>query len=560
MPQHATNKPFYVTTPIYYVNDRPHIGHVYTTTVADVVARYHRLRGEDTFFLTGTDEHAAKVVDAAAERGLTAQQWADRNADEFESTFRRLGLTHDDFIRTSQPRHTQRVQQYVKQLLDSGDVYLGDYEGWYDAGQEEYVPENKAKDYDFKSPINGKPLVKKKEQNYFFKLSAYADDLLKLLDGGEVAGQTFDVQPVARKNEVAARIREGLNDVPISRHAVDDAAAKWGISVPGDEKHTIYVWIDALFNYLSTIDVDDPDDRRKYWPADVHLIAKDILWFHAVIWPALLLALRRQQGSEWIDLPKLVYAHSFWIAEGQKMSKSLGNFIDLEKIDSYVETFGLDALRYFLASNGPMGTTDSDFAEAKFIDVYNSDLANTFGNCFSRVSNMCAKYFDGKLPAAGPEIELAFAQLDPTMAKGATMQPNGPWVETRALALTASMNQMDLFDAIGEAMLIIRVVDNYIEKTAPFKLAKDPNNLPQVATILYNCAEALRIASVLLWPVIPHKVEALWQRIGCGHYVDQLSETGRGDFDKWIVWGQLAPGTPIEKGDALFPRHQPAKA
>ncbi|MEX0653955.1 MAG: methionine--tRNA ligase, partial [Phycisphaeraceae bacterium] len=382
MAQNDPNKRYYVTTPIYYVNDRPHIGHVYTTTVADVVARYHRLRGEDTFFLTGTDEHAAKVVDAAAERGMTAQQWADRNAEEFESTFRRLGLTHDDFIRTSQPRHTTRVQQYVKQLLDSGDVYLGDYEGWYDAGQEEYVPENKAKEYDFKSPINGKPLVKKKEQNYFFRLSAYADDLLTLLDGGEVAGQTFDVQPAARKNEIAARIREGLNDVPISRHAVGDESARWGISVPGDEKHTIYVWIDALFNYLSTVDTDDPGGRRKYWQSRAtHLIAKDILWFHAAIWPALLLALRRQSGNEWINLPRLVYAHSFWIAEGQKMSKSLGNFIDLEKIDSYVETFGLDALRYFLASNGPMGTTDADFAEAKFIDVYNSDLANTFGNC-----------------------------------------------------------------------------------------------------------------------------------------------------------------------------------
>ncbi|MEX2386339.1 MAG: class I tRNA ligase family protein, partial [Phycisphaeraceae bacterium] len=564
--------------------------------VADVVARYHRLRGEDTFFLTGTDEHAAKVVDAAAERGMTAQQWADRNAGEFESTFRRLGLTHDDFIRTSQPRHTTRVQQYVKQLLDSGDVYLGDYEGWYDAGQEEYVPENKAKEYDFKSPINGKPLVKKKEQNYFFRLSAYADDLLTLLDGGEVAGQTFDVQPAARKNEIAARIREGLNDVPISRHAVGDESARWGISVPGDEKHTIYVWIDALFNYLSTVDTDDPGGRRKYWQSRAtHLIAKDILWFHAAIWPALLLALRRQSGNEWINLPRLVYAHSFWIAEGQKMSKSLGNFIDLEKIDSYVETFGLDALRYFLASNGPMGTTDADFAEAKFIDVYNSDLANTFGNCFSRVSNMCSKYFDGKLPAAtgqpqpmtlnrrmdapplplnesspademkAPPIPRFDESRPPLPTDSAPPVPNVVgWPEHVHSEVTTAQILFDrpgyIHLAIDLGMSLIRDIDNYIEQTQPFKLAKDPNNLPQVGTILYNCAEALRIASVLLWPVIPHKVEALWQRIGCGHYVDQLAESGRGDFEKWIVWGQLAPGTPIEKGEALFPRYQAAKA
>ncbi|MEX1015273.1 MAG: methionine--tRNA ligase [Phycisphaeraceae bacterium] len=547
MAQNDPNKRYYVTTPIYYVNDRPHIGHVYTTTVADVVARYHRLRGEDTFFLTGTDEHAAKVVDAAAERGMTAQQWADRNAEEFESTFRRLGLTHDDFIRTSQPRHTTRVQQYVKQLLDSGDVYLGDYEGWYDAGQEEYVPENKAKEYDFKSPINGKPLVKKKEQNYFFRLSAYADDLLTLLDGGEVAGQTFDVQPAARKNEIAARIREGLNDVPISRHAVGDESAHWGISVPGDEKHTIYVWIDALFNYLSTVDTDDPGGRRKYWQSRAtHLIAKDILWFHAAIWPALLLALRRQSGNEWINLPRLVYAHSFWIAEGQKMSKSLGNFIDLEKIDSYVETFGLDALRYFLASNGPMGTTDADFAEAKFIDVYNSDLANTFGNCASRVANMIGRYFDGKLPAHGEHVDES--------------TPYAHVAEQCAAATAEAFDSLNLSKAINSGMELVQGIDNYIEQTQPFKLAKDPNNLPQVGTILYNCAEALRIASVLLWPVIPHKVEALWQRIGCGHYVDQLAESGRGDFEKWIVWGQLTPGTPIEKGEALFPRYQAAKA
>ena len=527
-------KTYYISTPIYYVNDRPHIGHVYSTTVADIFARYHRMRGHDTFFLTGTDEHALKVVDAAAQRGLSPQQWADRNAEEFEQTFRRLALTHDDFIRTSQPRHVERVQRYVSQLIDSGDVYLGEYEGWYDAGQEEYIPESKAREYDHKSPFNGQPLVRKKEHNYFFRLSAYADQLVKILGEGELC----NVQPEARKNEVIARIREGLNDVPISRFAGDDKN-DWGIRVPGDEKHTIYVWIDALFNYLSTVDTDE---RRKYWPANVHIIAKDILWFHAVIWPAVLLAMARQPGNEWIKLPRLVYAHSFWIAEGQKMSKSLGNFIDLEKIDHYVQTFGLDALRYYLASNGPMGTTDSDFAEARFIETYNTDLANTLGNCVSRVTNMTGRYFDGKLPEHGPHVPASEGYSD---------------VAQRCIgAYQDAMARHQLDRACRAAMELVAEVDAYIEKTQPFKLAKDPANLPQVGTILYNCAEALRIASLMLWPIIPVKVEAFWSRIGAGGYTAALGDHGRGEFDAWAQWGQLKPGTPIEKGDALYPRYQ----
>ena len=378
---------FYITTPIYYVNDRPHIGHLYTTTVADVVARYHRLRGDDVFFLTGTDEHAAKVVDAAEERGLSPQQWADKNAQIFQETFTRLGVTHDDFIRTTQDRHKTKVIEYIRQLLASGDVYVGQYEGWYDAGQEEYVPENKAKETDYKSPISGRPLVRKSEKNDFFALSNYQDRLLNLI---ERDNPTF-VQPEARRQEVLARIREGLNDVPISRAG----ARGWGIPIPDDPDQTIYVWIDALFNYRTAIDTPD---RLPYWPASVHLIAKDILWFHAVIWPAMLMAL------DW-PLPKQVYAHSFWISEGKKMSKSMGNFIDLERIDHYVETFGLDALRYFLATAGPLGTTDSDFAEARFIEVYNAELANTWGNCASRVTNMIHRYFDGQIPPCGPSVE-----------------------------------------------------------------------------------------------------------------------------------------------------------
>jgi methionyl-tRNA synthetase len=538
MPQEP-HKPFYVTTPIYYVNDRPHIGHVYTTVIADVVARYHRLMGQDVFFLTGTDEHAAKVVDAAAERGLTPQQWADRNAQAFQETFAKLDISNNDFIRTTEPRHKQKVQTYVQALMDGGDVYLGDYEGWYDAGQEEYVTETKARECDYKSPVNGRPLVRKTERNYFFRLSAFREPLLALLERGEVVdGCRFDVQPQARRNEIIARIRE-MQDVPISRTGQGD----WGIRIPGDESHTIYVWIDALFNYLSTVDTDD---RRPYWQAQaVHLIGKEILWFHAAIWPAMLLALRRRPGYQWVILPRLVYSHSYWIAEGQKMSKSLGNFVTLEKIDHYVATFGLDVLRFFLATQGPLGTTDSDFADSKFIEVYNTQLANTLGNCFSRVLNMTHRYFGGRVP-------------EPAAHVGASATYAGS-AEQAVARCREAMEQLRLHDAADAALSLVRDVDNYIEQTQPFKLAKDPAKLPEVATILYNCAEALRIASVLLWPVMPRKIEQLWQRLGCEGYGDALRQ-GRGDLQAWTPWGQLQPGTQLQQGDPLFPRHQPAKA
>lgn len=525
------SNPYYVTTPIYYVNDRPHIGHVYTTTVADVLARYHRLAGHETFFLTGTDEHAAKVVDSAAEHNVSTQAWADQNAEAFEQTFAKLGMSNDDFIRTSQDRHKERVTRYVQALLDSGDVYLGDYEGWYDAGQEEYVPENKAKEYEFNSPINGKPLVRKTEKNYFFKLKAYRQPLLDFIK----ANPLF-VQPNARRNEIVARIEEA-EDVPISR----TGAGEWCIKVPGDEDHGIYVWIDALFNYLTTIDTDD---RRHLWPCNVHLIAKDILWFHAAIWPAMLMALKKQPGFEWVEMPGQVYTHSFWIAEGKKMSKSLGNFVDLEKIDSFVETFGLDALRWFLATQGPLGVTDADFAQNKFIETYNADLANTFGNSASRVTNMTNRYFEGVVPedSGDPDSDTAIKQV----------------VADRVEKYHQAMQQCDLGAAGSAALEIIRAVDGYIETTQPFKMAKDPDQLPQVGTILNVCAEAIRITSILLWPFMPNKMPELWKNFGLD-YSEQLSDNGTGQLNTWTTWGGLKPGSTISKGDALFPRHQPAK-
>ncbi len=544
MPETDTNT-FYVTTPIYYVNDKPHLGHVYTTTVADVVARYHRLKGDDTFFLTGVDEHAAKVSDKAAEHGLTPQAWADQNAAAFKETFDKLDLQYDDFVRTSSDHHKAKVTEYVAALLKSGDVYEGEYTGWYDAGQEEYVPENKAKDNDYKSEVNGKPLVKKAEKNYFFKLSAYRDELLAHFEK-----HPEFVQPDARRNEIVNRIKEA-QDVPISR----TGSGGWGIPVPGDEEQTIYVWIDALFNYLTYVDMDG---RRHYWQSGAtHFIAKDILWFHAAIWPALLLALRKCEGfSDWhglgeLALPKQVYSHSYWVSEsGEKMSKSLGNFLDPAAIDNYVAEFGLDALRYFLATRGPLGTTDSAFSPDLFIETYNADLANTFGNSASRVSNMIGKYFGGFAPDHTATI---FAEID----SDAILDES---VAQAALVVASRNFEKCVLDFASHAgMLCVSTVDRHIEQTAPFKLAKDESKLPEVGTILYNCAEALRIASVLLWPFIPHKVEDFWRRIGCGHYAEALADHGHGDLDAWVQWGQLKPGTPIEKGDPLFPRYQVEK-
>ncbi|MBM4082905.1 MAG: class I tRNA ligase family protein, partial [Planctomycetes bacterium] len=369
-------------------------------------------------------------------------------------TFAKLGITNDDFIRTSQPRHKEKVQQYVGELLQSGDLYPGEYEGWYDAGQEEYVSEGKAKESEYKSPISGRPLVRKKEKNYFFRLSKYGDALLKLLEE-----RPKFVQPDARRNEVIGRIREGLNDVPISRTGAGD----WGIKVPGDSEHVIYVWIDALFNYLSTVDTSE---RRGLWPANVHLIAKDILWFHAVIWPAMLLALKR-------ELPGQVYAHSFWISEGQKMSKSMGNFVDLAKIDRYVRTFGLDAFRYFLASNGPLGTTDSDFAEAKFIEVYNTDLANDLGNLLFRTLTMIEKFCGGSIQVA--------ADVDGGLAEHA---------ESLSRVVDEAMSELQLSRALDAIWDFVQRSNKYIEDSKPWAVAKV--DAAKVGGILYSLAEADR--------------------------------------------------------------------
>ncbi|MEZ6319187.1 MAG: methionine--tRNA ligase [Phycisphaerales bacterium] len=412
MPETTTpTDPYYVTTPIYYVNDRPHIGHCYTTLIADLAARAQRLIGgpdRPVFFLTGTDEHAEKVSKSAAEHGKTPMAWATLNADRFKAAFAFMNFSNDDFVRTTEDRHTSRASAYIKKLLDQGDISLGDYSGWYDPSQEEYLTETTAKEHDYKSPVTGKPLEQRTEQNYFFDLPKHADWLRE-----QIETDAIRVLPEARKNEVLGRIRQGLQRVPVSRR-IKEGDADWGIKMPGDPDHRIYVWIEALCNYLTV--VDEPD-RRKFWPLPssplggegrgegsspepgrgrpgsqvVHLMAKDILWFHAVIWPCMLRALGETP-------PDTVYAHAYWIAEGKKMSKSLGNFIEIDLLRAYADRYSLDAVRWFLATQGPLGANDADFAHARFVEVYNADLANGIGNSTSRVANMVGKYFDGKVP------------------------------------------------------------------------------------------------------------------------------------------------------------------
>lgn len=544
-------KPVYLTTPIYYVNARPHIGHCYTTLLADVTARFHRLiagihnphpagPGPGTvpgvFLLTGTDEHADKVVTSAAAHGVTPLQWADRNAAEFERAFAFMGCAYDDFIRTTQSRHISKVLEYINRLKGSGDVFLGDYHGWWDPSQEEYLTETVAKEANFVSPVTGRPLVRRTEKNYFFRLSAYADRLER-----HIRENPAFILPESRRNEVLGRLRAGLQDVPITRAVTDDPASQWGIRMPGDEQHRIYVWIDALFNYLSAVDTPE---RRHLWPARVHLIAKDILWFHACIWPCMLMALGE-------PLPQTVYTHGYWVREGRKMSKSEGNAVEIDLLEAYAAMFSRDGLRWYLISQGPAGSTDADFAHGKFVEVYNADLANGLGNCASRVSNMIAKYFDGRVP----EAAAAATPGDPDFAS-----------ITRAAIgrLPGLLDGMDIPAALALGPALIREVDGYINATAPFKLAKQldaPGSdaaavKARLATILYNCAETVRIACVLMQPAIPDKAARLLSDWNCTPPADALlEEVGRfrGQYG-------LKPGGVITKGEALFMRADPAAA
>lgn len=511
-----------VTTPIYYVNDKPHIGHVYTSTVADIYARYKRLQNMDVFFLTGTDEHGLKVEQSAEKRQIPPQALADENSLVFQEVMKANEISFDDFIRTTDERHTTQVQAFVEKLLKSGDVYLGKFEGWYDEGQEEYYTETKAKECNYESPISGKPMVRMEEENYYFKLSKYESKVKELL----ATSDSF-LTPKERKNELLQRVNDGLNDVPISR-----TNFTWGIPMPGDEQHVIYVWIDALMNYITAIGMaKDGEAKQKYWPASMHVMAKEISWFHAVIWPAVLMALD-------LPLPMRVHAHGFWIREGRKMSKSLGNFVDLTVLNKFSTHYGLDGFRYYLATEGPIGAQDANFASSRVQEVYGTDLVNTFGNSTSRTTAMCVKYFDGVLPEKSDDTSKIFKGYD--------------WksiCEKEAAEAVRAYENLELNKATQAAMRIITKVDLFITETEPFRMAKDPNEQENLGAVLYQCLEALRISACILEPILPNKIKEM--HAGLPLYANVSDSMG-----KRLVWGGLKPGTTVSKL-ALFPRLDP---
>ncbi|OUM23960.1 methionine--tRNA ligase [Pseudomonas putida] len=510
----------YFTTPIYYVNDAPHIGHIFSTLLADIGARTAQLENQEKFLLTGTDEHSMKVIEAAQARAVPVEAWAQNNADAFRQAFTAFNIDFDDFIRTSEPRHKINVHKRIEQLMATGDIYLGEYIGWYDAGQEEYVPDTKAKQYEYKSPVNKKPLLQRTEKNYFFRLSRYQEQLLALLNTGELK-----IHPASRTAEIVARVQDGLSDIPISRHS----AQAWGINVPGDNSHIVYVWVDALFNYLTAIDTVE---RRHLWPAALQVVGKDILWFHAVIWPAMLLALKQVEGNQWLDLPRNILAHGFWIREGEKMSKSMGNFIDIKVLQRYCDELGVDSIRFFLASAGPVGASDSDFSHSRLIESYNANLANTVGNCFNRIIGMVNRYFHGVVPDK-PDVTSDFYK-----------KINELSIASRDKAQAFQYDKM-----IALALAIFRTIDQHVNLSEPYKLIKQPENLVHVGHILHDCLEALRHGALALWPVMPDSMGKVLQNLGC------LDDVQSPCFDHGR---SISPGYRIKETRVLFPRYQEA--
>ncbi len=513
---------YYITTPIYYVNDKPHIGHSYTTIAADVLARFWRAEGRDVRFLTGTDEHGVKIVKAAAEKGMSPGELGDQVVVHFQDLWKDLEITHDDFIRTSQDRHEQRVQEIVRRLQGRDEIYLGKYEGWYDEGQEEFVTESTARDNEFKSPMNGKPLVRYHEENYFFRLGKWVPKLIEHIE----ANPRF-IQPDARRNEVLSKLRQGVDDLCISRQA--EKLGNWGVPMPDDADYSVYVWIDALSNYITALGypaIGDEHDEANwtYWPADVHLIGKDILWFHAVYWPCVLMALE-------IPLPKTVFAHGWWMSEGMKMSKTLGNFISREVIAELCEEYSVDVFRYYLLRAVSFGQ-DGDFSRSGLLQTYNSELANGIGNLLSRTSNMISRYFDGVMP----EPTTAEADAAPVRAAAEDLAANAPNL----------MSELHFQAYLDKILALESATNRFIEVTEPFKLAKQDDQLPRVGTILYTCAEAVRIALNYLQPILPSLAEKGLAVLGGPGKGATLSERGQ--------WGLIAPGQAVTKTDPLFPR------
>ena len=501
--------PFYITTPIYYVNDEPHIGHAYTTILADVLARFARLQGKETFFLTGTDEHGQKVQDAASRRGIEPLAQADEMVVRFRDAWDHLHINYDDFIRTTEPRHIRVVNAILQQLWEKGEIYKGEYEGWYCVPDERYWTEKDL--VDGNCPTCGRGVERILEANYFFRMSKYQDWLIDYIN----ENPTF-IQPEYRRNEVLGFLRQPLEDLCISRPV---NRLSWGIPLPFDTDFVTYVWFDALINYVTAAGYRVDDARfGRFWPQAIHLIGKDILTTHSVYWPTMLQAAGLLQ-------PKTIFAHGWWIMRGEKMSKSLGNVVkplDLAKV------YGVDAFRYFLIRDMTLGR-DADFDEERVAQRYQSDLANDLGNLLHRLTNMIARYCDGRVPAPGEPSE-----LEAELRKHCEALPDRVFELVEGLALN---------EALEAIMETVRETNRYLEQSAPWKLAKE-GQTERVGTVLYHGAETLRIATILLNPVMPEKISEIWKRLGWN-----AKEGGPG-----LGWGGLQPGVQVTVGLPLFPR------
>jgi methionyl-tRNA synthetase len=496
---------FYVTTPIYYVNAIPHIGNAYTTLAADVIARFQRLKGREVFFLTGTDEHGQKVAQAAAEKNESPQGWADEMVKYFDHDLKLLDISNDDFIRTTQNRHTQVAQLFINKLKESGDVYLGAYEGWYCVHDESFLLSSQL--VDGTCPDCRRPVDWVKEENYFFRMSKYADAVLKHIE----ENPEF-VQPDSRRNEVVSFLKSGVSDQSISR-----TSFTWGIPLPFDERHVMYVWFDALLNYISAIDYGSDQERfDRTWPADWHLVGKEILRFHAVIWPAMLMAAG-------LPLPRRVFAHGWLTVEGQKMSKSLGNVVRPQEI---VDEFGVDAYRYYFMREFSFGV-DGNFSKRTVLRRYNAELANDLGNLESRVLTMVHKYRGGTVP-----------------------EPGAPGAEEELLAqksLDARLAAPAFNEALADIWEFVHALNRYVDVSAPWSLAKDPARAGDLDRVLYNSLEGLRHIALYISPFMPGTAASITERIGAPDIAGARLPDSAG-------WGLLPPGGATIRGEALFPR------
>jgi methionyl-tRNA synthetase len=511
-------KSFYLTTPIYYVNDAPHIGHAYTTVAGDVLTRWHRQRGESVWFLTGTDEHGQKVMRTAEANGVAPQAWADKLVEEaWKPNWQALNIANDDFIRTTEDRHMERVQKFLTSLKDKGFIYQGDFEGPYCVGCEEFKLPGDLLEGNL-CPIHSKPVENVKETNWFFKLSEFTQPLLDHYKNNPEA-----CQPESARNEVVSFLEGGVRDLSISRSTFD-----WGVPVPWDTDQVVYVWFDALLNYATAVGLtDDPDSEggKKFaqtWPADVHLVGKDILRFHAVIWPAMLMAAG-------LAVPKKVFAHGWLLVGGEKMSKSKLTGIAPADITDH---FGVDAFRYYFLRAIPFGS-DGSFSWEDMSARYTSELANDFGNLASRLAAMVEKYCGGVLPAVAEDAELS-ASLKKTVATADT-----------------AMQALDFQGGITAIMDFCKQVNGFVTIKEPWILAKDPANQKALEDVLYNTAESLRALAVLLHPIMPATTEILWESLGAKA---TLGEIGSQKIDAVSQWGQLPPGATVTKTPVLFPR------